>query len=210
VGPYYKGGFKAVSLLATTEFVRAHPGGTGGYKLGANYSPGVVPQVEAAKLGYDQILWLLGSDDLLTEVGTMNLFVVLKGKDGVTEFVTPPLDDIVLPGVTRDSVIAIAREHGSNVNPIAGLPDKLVLSERPITMGEVKQAARDGTLLEVFGCGTAAIVCPVKRIGYRGEDISVPTGEDGIGPFTKVILKEISGRQVGTIPSDWSVIVPPA
>jgi branched-chain amino acid aminotransferase len=68
VGPYYKGGFKPVKLLASTEYVRAFPGGTGGYKLGANYGPGVVPQVEAAKLGYDQILWLYGEDDRLTEV----------------------------------------------------------------------------------------------------------------------------------------------
>jgi branched-chain amino acid aminotransferase len=85
----------------------------------------------------------------------------------VTEFVTPPLDDIVLPGITRDSVIAVAREHGSGVNPIAGLPDKLVVSERPITMGEVRQAARDGTLLEVFGCGTcpAPVVAPCYHLG---------------------------------------------
>lgn len=68
VGPYYKGGFKPVKLLATTEFVRAYPGGTGGYKLGANYGPSVVPQVQAAKQGYDQILWLAGEDDQLTEV----------------------------------------------------------------------------------------------------------------------------------------------
>lgn len=68
MGPYYKGGFKPVKLLATTEFVRAFPGGTGGYKLGANYGPSVVPQVKAAKEGYDQILWLSGEDDSLTEV----------------------------------------------------------------------------------------------------------------------------------------------
>jgi branched-chain amino acid aminotransferase len=80
VGPYYKGGFKAVSLLATTEFVRAYPGGTGGYKLGANYSPGVVPQVEAAKLGYDQILWLLGSDDLLTEVSQFPILLLCRSR----------------------------------------------------------------------------------------------------------------------------------
>lgn len=170
----------------------------------------------------------------------------------MTELVTPPLDDIILPGITRDSVMAIAREHASNVNPISGLPDKLVVSERPITMGEVRQAAKDGTLLEVFGCGaytcpstlpafyffaaavvlirsdvslflslrsgnisinaetgTAAIVCPVKRIGYRGDDITIPVGEDGLGPLTKAILNEISGRQVGIIPSDWSVVVVP-
>jgi len=205
VGPYYKGGFKPVKLLATTEFVRAFPGGTGGYKLGANYGPSVVPQVKAAKQGYDQILWLSGEDDGLTEVGTMNLFLCFKGKNNdVVELVTPPLDDVVLPGITRDSVIAIAKEHISGQKRIPGLPENLVLSERHVNMGEVRTAAAEGRLLEVFGSGTAAIVCPVEQIGYRGEKIHVPTGEDGLPPVTKAILSEISGRQLGTIPSEWS------
>ncbi|KAG8969792.1 hypothetical protein FRC03_000618 [Tulasnella sp. 419] len=82
VGPYYKNGFKPVKLLATTKYVRAVPGGTGSYKLGANYAPCLVPQTEAAAEGYDQNLWLLGEEHYLTEVGTMNLFVALKKEDG--------------------------------------------------------------------------------------------------------------------------------
>ncbi|KAG9094351.1 hypothetical protein FS749_012636 [Ceratobasidium sp. UAMH 11750] len=157
VGPYYKNGFKPVRLLATTEYVRAAPRGTGGYKLGANYAPGVVPQVLAAEQGYDQILWLHDEEDYLTEVGTMNLLVALKNKDGRTELVTPPLDDLILPGVTRDSILCLARDHVSGKAKIPGLPDDLIVSERPITMGEVKAAAESGNLLEVFGAGTAAI-----------------------------------------------------
>ncbi|KZT58440.1 branched-chain amino acid aminotransferase II [Calocera cornea HHB12733] len=82
VGPYYKGGFKPIALLATTKHVRAAPGGIGSYKLAANYAPGIIPQLEAAMEGYAQNLWLWGEAHELTEVGTMNLFVVLKGEDG--------------------------------------------------------------------------------------------------------------------------------
>ncbi|KAG9001087.1 hypothetical protein FRB93_012467 [Tulasnella sp. JGI-2019a] len=154
VGPYYRGGFKPVKLLATTEYVRAVPGGTGGYKLGANYAPCLVPQGEANKAGYDQNLWLLGEEHYLTEVGTMNLFVVLKKADGTTELVTPPLEDVILPGVTRDSVLSLAQDHASGKLKLPGLPDKLTVSERHIKMKEVKDAAEEGRLLEVFGCGT--------------------------------------------------------
>ncbi|KAF8307531.1 branched-chain amino acid aminotransferase II [Clavulina sp. PMI_390] len=209
VGPYYKGGFKPVKLLATTEFVRAFPGGTGGYKLGANYGPSVVPQVKAAKEGYDQILWLSGEDDELTEVGTMNLFICLKGENDTIELLTPPLGDVILPGITRDSVISIAKEHISGKKKIPGLPDNLVFSERKINMGELVKAGKEGRLLEVFGSGTAAVVCPVDQIGYRGETIHIPTGEAGLPPITKGLLNEIWGRQLGTIESDWSVVVPP-
>ncbi|KAG8751983.1 hypothetical protein FRC14_007475 [Serendipita sp. 396] len=204
VGPYYPTGFKPVSLMATTEYIRAAPGGTGGFKLGANYAPGVVPQKEAAKLGYSQNLWLLGPEHYLTEVGTMNMFLAFRNDDGSTELVTPPLDDVILPGVTRDSVLVLARDHSSGKAPIAGLPGKLTVSERPITMKEVKEKADNGKLLEIFGTGTAAIICPVERIGYLGKDINVPTGDGGIGNIAKGLLSEIVGRQVGAIPSEWS------
>ena len=82
VGPYYKNGFKAVSLEADPEKVRAWPGGVGQYKLGGNYAPGIKPQMEAATRGYDQNLWLFGQEHWLTEVGTMNLFIVIKDESG--------------------------------------------------------------------------------------------------------------------------------
>lgn len=153
----------------------------------------------------------------------MNLFLVLRKDNGTLELVTPPLDDIILPGVTRDSVLALARDHASGKNPIAGFSGTLEVSERPITMKEVKAKAEAGNLLEVFGTGmsplnvlnasswfvlgTAAIICPVNRIGYLGEDIIVPAGQSGIGDLAKGFLQEIQGRQMGTIPSEWSVVV---
>lgn len=204
VGPYYPDGFKPVALYGTTEFIRAAPGGTGAYKLGVNYAPGVMPQKQAAKKGYAQNLWLHGPEHYLTEVGTMNMFVAFK-KDGVTELVTPPLDGMILPGITRDSVLTLAREHVSGAKRLPGLPEKMIVSERSVTMKEVKEAALAGQLVELFGSGTAAVISPVYKIGYLGEDVLIPTGEDGMGPVSKPIWKELVGRQMGTIPSDWSV-----
>ncbi|KAJ7225761.1 branched-chain amino acid aminotransferase II [Mycena pura] len=223
VGPYYPSGFKPIALYGTTEFVRAAPGGTGAYKIGVNYAPGVLPQKTAEALGYSQNLWLHGPDHQLTEVGTMNMFVVFKTKDGAIELVTPPLDGMILPGVTRDSVLTLAREHLSGVKRLPDLPENLVVSERTVTMKEVKEAANEGRLVEMFGAGatnyfyrvakanvmlgTAAVISPVKTIGYMGEDVHVPTGEDGMGPVSRPIWTELVGIQWGTISSDWSVLV---
>ncbi|KZT59728.1 branched-chain amino acid aminotransferase II [Calocera cornea HHB12733] len=207
VGPYYKTAIKPVALLGTDMYTRAAPGGTGGYKVAANYAPAIVPQLEAEAAGYDQNLWLLGPEHVLTEVGSMNLFLVLKTKDGKTELVTPDLADIILPGVTRDSILALARAHASGEAKIAGLPADLVVSERKITMAEVKEAAAEGRLLEVFGAGTAAVVSPVGRIGWEGKDIVVDCGKEGAGPVTRTMLREIEGRQYGRIPSEWAVVV---
>ncbi|KAJ7492868.1 branched-chain amino acid aminotransferase II [Mycena latifolia] len=204
VGPYYASGFKPVALYGTTEFVRAAPGGTGAYKLGVNYAPGVLPQKSAAALGYSQNLWLHGEDHHLTEVGTMNMFVVFTTEDGSTELVTPPLDGMILPGVTRDSVLTLAREHMSGKKRLPNLADNLIVSERGVTMKEVKAAAAAGRLVEMFGAGTAAVISPVNRIGYMGEDVHIPTGEDGMGPVSRPIWTELVGRQWGTIPSEWS------
>ncbi|KAI5991488.1 aminotransferase [Pisolithus albus] len=206
-GPYYPQGFKPVPLYGTTEYIRAAPGGTGAYKLAANYAPGVIAQKMAAKAGYAQNLWLHGPEHYLTEVGTMNLFVALKGEDGVVELVTPPLDGMILPGVTRDSVLALARNHVSGKKRLAGLPEKLKVSERPITMGEVKAAAETRRLVELFGAGTACVITPVDRIGYQGSDVVIPTGEDGMGPLSKPLWTELTGIQTGEIESEWNFVV---
>jgi branched-chain amino acid aminotransferase len=202
-----------------------HGLGTGAYKLGVNYAPGVVAQRDAAKLGYVQNLWLHGPEHYLTEVlinslllrvfaydvvsqvGTMNLFVVFKQSDSSLELVTPPLDGMILPGVTRDSVLALARSPASHTASIPNLPSNLTVSERPVTMAEVKAASAEGRLVELFGAGTAAVISPVDRIGYMGEDVLIPTGPDGMGPVSRPIWEELVGRQTGGIKSDWSVLV---
>ncbi|KIY65504.1 branched-chain amino acid aminotransferase II [Cylindrobasidium torrendii FP15055 ss-10] len=207
VGPYYPNGFKPIALYGTTEFNRAAPGGTGAFKIGANYAVGVLPQKVAANKGYQQNLWLYGPEHDLTEVGTMNMFVVFRKPSGGYELVTPPLDGMILPGITRDSVLTLAREHAAGKSPLAELTKDLEVSERRVTMKEVKQAAQDGNLVELFGAGTAAVISPVDRIGYLGEDVLIPTEADGMGPVSRPIWKELVGRQMGAIDHEWSQFV---
>jgi len=107
VGPYYKSGFNPVRLTSDTADVRAWPGGTGNSKLGGNYGPTIKASAEAAERGYDQVLWLFGEHDEITEVGAMNVFFLLENYiTGRRELVTPPLDrGDILPGVTRRSIL---------------------------------------------------------------------------------------------------------
>ncbi|CAG8450792.1 18579_t:CDS:2 [Acaulospora morrowiae] len=200
VGPYYKTGFSAVRLLATTEYVRAWPGGTGDAKIGGNYAPCVKPQIDASKKGYHQNLWLFGENDELTEVGTMNCFVLLKNELGETELVTPPLDGSILAGVTRDSILSLARSW-----------NEFKVSERKITMPEVVKAAEDGRLIEMFGSGTACIVSPIEGIYYRGQNLKVPLDPNDAssqaGPVTRRFADTLLGIQYGEIPHEWSIIL---
>ncbi|KAB8437357.1 hypothetical protein FH972_025037 [Carpinus fangiana] len=201
VGPYYPSGFKAVSLEATTESVRAWPGGVGDKKLGANYAPGIVPQMEAARRGFAQNLWLFkeGEEEYVTEVGTMNLFAVFKDKaTGQKELITAPLDGTILDGVTRDSILALARERL--------VPEGWKVTERRFTMNEVNQAATDGTLEEVFGAGTAAVVSPVRNISWRGKLVDCGLkGDSEAGELAQRVKGWIEGIQYGDEEHPWSV-----
>ncbi|KAI9360765.1 aminotransferase [Zopfochytrium polystomum] len=204
VGPYYKTGFSAVALSATSHYVRAWPGGTGDSKLGANYASGIRPQLEVARDGFQQNLWLFGADDRLTEVGTMNLFVFWTNPTtGRDELVTPPLDGTILPGVTRASILEIARGAWKGEFDVA---------ERSVTMPEVVRAVEEGRLKEMFGAGTAAIVSPIKAIRYKGQDVQIPLDPadpaQQAGPLTRRIADYIMGVQYGEIVhEDWSVVL---
>lgn len=189
-GPYYPKGFKPVRLLADPTFVRAFPGGTGEYKLGANYAGTVMPAILAAQKGYDQICWLTGKNHQITEVGAMNLLFYMKNKEGVAELVTAKLEDgLVLPGVTRDSILSICRTWGINVN------------ECSFTIHDVIDAIKEGRMIEVFGAGTAAIVSPVNCISYKDVDYEIPTPENGL---THRLFNYILSIQHGEEPSVWS------
>ncbi|KAL2223478.1 cytosolic branched-chain amino acid aminotransferase [Thermoascus aurantiacus ATCC 26904] len=201
VGPYYPTGFKAVSLEATDYAVRAWPGGVGDKKLGANYAPCIVPQLQAASRGFQQNLWLFGEEEYVTEVGTMNLFIALKNKEtGQKELVTAPLDGTILEGVTRDSVLALARERL--------VPEGWVVSERKIRMSEVAEAATEGRLIEVFGSGTAAIVSPVRKISYKGKlvDCGLKENEEA-GEIALRMKNWIEAIQYGDEEHPWSYVV---
>jgi len=167
--------------------VRAWPGGTGDCKVGGNYAPTIAPQEEAAQQGFNQVLWLFGPEQEITEVGTMNLFFYMRGEDGVNELVTAPLNDIVLPGVTRDSIIQLARQH------------KIRVSERRQTMQQLIAAMNAGRVLEAFGAGTACVVSPVKEINFKGTAYDIPLGKEPgskSGPMAQFFWDELTKIQV--------------
>mmetsp|Transcript_37170 Transcript_37170/g.61134 ORF Transcript_37170/g.61134 Transcript_37170/m.61134 type:complete len:405 (-) Transcript_37170:148-1362(-) len=206
VGPYYPEGFKPVSLLASDKYVRAWPGGVGNKKLGSNYGPTIRPQHEAASLGYTQIMWLFpdrqNDDYFVSEVGTMNQFFFWKNKDGEQELITAPLDGTILPGVTRDSILTLVRDWG-----------RFKVTERPFTMSEVIEAIEEDRMLESFGAGTAAIVSPVNRIGWKGKDYAIPLDREdpnaNAGPLATELFNTILDIQYGKKEyKNWSVIVP--
>mmetsp|Transcript_17735 Transcript_17735/g.40932 ORF Transcript_17735/g.40932 Transcript_17735/m.40932 type:complete len:406 (+) Transcript_17735:210-1427(+) len=196
VGPYYKTGFDPIKLTADTRYVRAWPGGTGNAKIGGNYAATMKPASEAAAEGYSQILWLFGDNDEVTEVGAMNFFVYMIDKNtNKPELVTPSLErGDILPGVTRDSILDLARSWA-----------EFDVSERQITMGEIKEASEEGRLLEAFGAGTAAVVTPITGIQYKGTDIDIPA----VGDLTQRVWNEIVGIQYRKIegPPGWIVEV---
>lgn len=202
VGPYFSSVVKPVALEADPSRVRAWPGGSGDSKLGANYGPCVRAQIDSATKGYQQNLWLYGDEHWLTEVGTMNLFLVLRTDDGL-EVVTPPLNGMILPGVTRDSLLGLLRDHASGKNKLP-LPDKIRVSEREINMAELIAAADSNRLVEAFGAGTAAVVSPVDRIGYLGRDIHVPVTSSGFGQVAEVLLNKLKSIQWGHEEHPWS------
>lgn len=199
VGPYYKTGFKPVSLEATEDAVRAWPGGSGNRKLGANYAPCIKPQREAAARGHQQNLWLFGEEGYVTEAGTMNAFFVFKNDAGKKELVTAPLDGTILEGVTRDSILELCKARLD--------PNEWTVSEREYTIYEVKEAAKAGNLVEAFGSGTAAVVSPIGNIEFRGENITVPVIDGAAGELTATMLKWLLEIQYGEKEfKNWSTI----
>jgi branched-chain amino acid aminotransferase len=232
-GPYFRGASKGISLLAVSDIARTWPGGTGGYKFGLNYSPGFLPQQSAAKKGYDQVLWLLGDDDKVTEVGAMNVFVVVQRDDGGSflstyihqnliqisppppsfpdvDLFTPPLDGTILPGITRASSLYLAQAHTTGKISLPGISSsqKLHTHELPITMADLFSWSEQGKMLEVLGVGTAVSVAAVSRIGYKDKDIILPSHDGGLGPIGKGLWTMITDIQTGRKEfEDWSVVL---
>ncbi|MBK1662571.1 branched-chain amino acid aminotransferase [Paracraurococcus ruber] len=194
VGSYYREGVKPVRILASDSHVRAVKGGTGEAKTAANYAASLAGQQDAAQAGYTQVLYLDAVERrFLDEVGTMN--IMLRIGD---EVITPPLAGTILDGVTRASALQLMRDWG------------LKVTERPIAIEEVMAAGRDGTLREMWGTGTAAVVSPVGTLGYKGEDILINGGETG--ELTQKLYDTITGIQYGRTndPHGWTSLVPPA
>nr|XP_018266046.1 branched-chain-amino-acid transaminase [Kwoniella dejecticola CBS 10117]OBR88204.1 branched-chain-amino-acid transaminase [Kwoniella dejecticola CBS 10117] len=196
---------KGIKLDACKEFIRAWPGGTGSYKLGANYA-GTVNI--SKKPGYAMSLWLHGREDFISEAGAMNVFIVKEAADGYLEFTTMSLNNgIVLPGVTRESIIELLEEHASGKKdfPIDGIPRKIRVVERDISMPEIIAGLEDGSLKGMFGCGTGVVVVQIGEIQYQSKTYHIPSN-----PIIKILRDTITGIQRGKIDEgkSWSYKVP--
>ena len=164
VGPYFKGGAKPVTIWASQNFTRAANGGTGAVKCGGNYAASLAAQAEAAQQGCDQVVFLDAAEHrFVEELGGMNVFFVMD--DG--SLVTPPLNGNILPGITRKSLIQLARDEGMTVE------------ERPYSFDDWKADAASGKLREAFACGTAAVVAAIGKVKYPGGEFAISAGETG-------------------------------
>lgn len=191
VGAYYPEGFNPVGIWVSDQYVRAVRGGVGDAKTSGNYAASLKAQVAAKAAGYSQVLWLDALERrYVEEVGTMNIFFKIDGT-----VITSPLTGSILPGVTRDSVIQLLRHWGVPVQ------------ERRLAIDEVLEASQQGTLQEVFGSGTAAIITPVKEISYKGERIHV--GDGSTGPTAQRLYDTLLAIQYGEgdDPFGWSEVV---
>jgi branched-chain amino acid aminotransferase len=179
VGAYYKEGINPVRLITPGEYIRAAKGGLGAAKTPANYAATLLPAEEAKKKGFTQVLWLDGiKRKYVEEVGTMNLFFLIGDK-----LITPPLEGTILPGVTRDSVIRLAKDWNIKV------------LERKISIDEIFKTAKEGKLKEAFGSGTAAVISPVGEVHHNKKWIMINKGK--IGPLAQRLYDEITQIQYG-------------
>jgi branched-chain amino acid aminotransferase len=180
VGPYFKGGVAPVAVWVSTEYTRAAPGGTGAAKCGGNYATSLVAQAEATEHGCDQVVFLDAVEGkYVDELGGMNIFFVFE--DGT--MVTPPLTGTILPGITRDSVVTLARELGHEVR------------EEPYSFDQWRADASSGRLREVFACGTAAVLTPVGTVRSAAGEFVI--GDGGTGEVTGRLRQTLVDLQRG-------------
>mgnify|MGYP001237750694 CR=1 FL=1 len=190
-GSYYEGGINPVKIMVEERFVRAVVGGTGEAKTGGNYASSLIGQVIAEQQGYAQTLWLDGKENrYIEEVGSMNIFFKINGT-----VITPALTGSILPGITRDSMIRVLESKN------------IPVEERRITIDEVVEASQNGTLEEVFGTGTAAVISPVGELKYLDKQIVINDGK--IGEVSQMLYDTLTGIQYGKLedPFEWIVRV---
>jgi len=187
-GNYFKSGSPAVSIWVSRDYTRAAPGGTGAAKCGGNYAASLVPQAEAIERGHDQVVFLDAAEHKwVEELGGMNLYFVFD--DG--SLVTPALTGTILPGITRDSLLTLARDEGLSVR------------EERYSLDQWREDAGSGKLVECFACGTAAVVTPVGKVA--GHDGEFTIGSGGPGQLTQRLKDRLVAIQRGQAadPHGW-------
>ncbi|GAB7050517.1 branched-chain amino acid aminotransferase [Catenuloplanes indicus] len=183
VGAYFSGGIKPVTVWVSPDYTRAAPGGTGAAKCGGNYAASLAAQAEAIEAGCDQVVFLDAVEQkYIDELGGMNIFFVFD--DGT--LVTPPLTGTILPGITRESVITLARDAGHEV------------VERPISFDEWRAGAESGRIRETFACGTAAVITPIGEARFPSGAFTVGGGASG--EVTMSLRQQLVDIQRGSAP----------
>lgn len=191
VGSYYKEGIHPVKILVENEFVRAAKGGTGSAKTAGNYAAALKAQEVADQQGYSQVLWLDGVErKYVEEVGSMNIFFKING-----EVVTPAINGSILEGITRKSILQLLRHWN------------IPVAERQVSMEEIRNAYENGTLEEVFGTGTAAVISPVGELNWDGYKMVIGNGETG--SLSRQLYDTLTQIQTGTKedPFDWVLTI---
>jgi len=194
VGPYYDtpgGGLAPTSIYVEDEYVRAAVGGVGFAKVGGNYAASLKAQQRANSLGCEQVLWLDAIEhSYVEEIGTSNAFFMIDD-----EVITAPLLGTILPGVTRASVIELLQMWG------------IKISQRRLRIGDVRKAAEDGSLQEIFASGTAAVISPVGKLMFKDSTLTIRDGV--VGELSKRLYDTLYGIQTGTLADDmgWTVEV---
>jgi branched-chain amino acid aminotransferase len=183
-GPYFSGDLKPVDVWLSTEYTRSALGGTGTAKCGGNYAASLLPQAQGAAHGCAQVAYLDAEErKWVDEMGSNNMFFVFGSGDDA-EVVTPSLTGSILAGVTRHSLLVLAEEIGCKV------------SERRISGQEWLEGAADGTITEVFGCGTAAVITPIGGVKHTGGEVRIGDGQPG--PLTSKLRGLLTNIQRGT------------
>ena len=181
-GAYFKSGASAVSIWVSTDYSRAATGGTGAAKCGGNYAASLVAQAEAIERDCDQVVFLDAAEHRwVEELGGMNVFFVMD--DG--RLITPPLSGTILPGITRESIMMLAREEG------------LTVEERPYAIDQWEADANSGKLIESFACGTAAVVTPIGTVKSEKGDFTIGSG--GPGQLTGKLRARLADIQRGVV-----------
>lgn len=189
VGPYLNKPFR---IKVETHFTRAAEGGTGFAKCAGNYGGAFYPTQQARQQGYDQVLWTDHRDHAyIDEAGMMNVMFVLNGK-----LVTPKLSTTILDGVTRDSILTLAKDMG------------FPTEERKVSVKEIEEGIKSGALAEIFGAGTAAVVAPIAHINIGGNDYTIPpAGKDSFQNRAKQLLQDIRLGHTSDA-HGWNYIIP--
>jgi branched-chain amino acid aminotransferase len=183
VGAYYKGGLAPVKIWISDHYVRATDGGTGEVKTGGNYAASLYAAREAAEKGYDQVLWLDAKEKkYVEEVGSMNLCFISDGK-----LVTSPLSGTILDGITRRSVLELARFNGIEVE------------ERALSVDEIFAGVESGSITEAFGTGTAVVISPVGQFTYKDRTVVLGDGQT-TGRVTQELYDTLTDIQYGRMP----------